>query len=160
MDFVCFNYPRESIYIFKKMIKTTIFTGIIVTIPTIYCLYLTWNNKNENKFERSLKFWSIFRVLLFWIQIPLRNKIIYYLNEASKQNQQNMILKMLYQIFNTHAWALTQFLHCMVSLWVIITIFLTGYLNRNYYNNNNYYNNDKIFFCFEGFLSPCLLNIL
>eukprot|EP00483_Globobulimina_turgida_P009526 UN09545 len=150
MEHLCETYPNESILFLKRAICTTIVTGFVLTTPIIICV---WNSpKNES--DESLRVWSLIRILLFFIQIPLRYDVWNKLNKCAIN--ESLKRNMLVNILRSDSWKCTQIGSFIVSLWVCITIIST-YILKDIYGHGidgNYYN---IYICFEGYLSPCLL---
>lgn len=151
MEQLCKIYPNESILFLKRAIVTTIISGLILTTPIIICIYVSiirWNS-----IDNSLRFWSLLRILLFFIQIPLRYDVWRKLNKCYNNIDNNQYLVYILQ---SKSWKCTQISSFIVLIWVFVTIICTNILNY-YYKQENNQNILNYFFCVHGYLSPCLL---
>lgn len=171
----------------------TVISGFLLTAPIAFCIYATWPSLDSS--DHKLRLWSIFRISIFLIQIPLRyyvwNKlnIIYqyqsrYYNNNSNEYLMTMIdinnngtaannystdhlSLQLQQILDTFAWKFTQFCSGLVTAWVLFTIPFTVAFHQPSHQQSIYHSSFShkslssvsSFFCFEGYLSPCLFRL-
>jgi len=117
-----------------------------------------WNSLNAS--DESLRLWSELRIFLFLIQSIIRYNVWNKIKEIElKNNMKKNNEKELINILRSKSWKCTQIGSFIVSLWVGTTIISTLILKDSYNGKGNVDDVDVItyYFCFEGYLSPCLL---
>ena len=60
----------------------TIITGTTLIVPTVSCIYATWESSHTS--DVRLRLWSILRVFIFLAQIPIRYRIWGMLKDAQE----------------------------------------------------------------------------
>eukprot|EP01083_Nonionella_stella_P133346 405382_1 len=153
MERLCETYPNGSILFLKRALCTTIIMGWVLTTPIIICIYVIWNSLNDESDESfRLIFWSLFRILLFFIQIPSRYDVWNKLNKCEVANSLPLQREMLMDILQSNSWKCTQIATFIVSLWVIITL-----LSTLIFKHIHCMIYQSFCFCFDGYLQMCLL---
>ena len=158
MEHLCETYPNESILFLKRAICTTIVTGLILTVPILYCIIITWDSLNES----SLRWWSLIRIILFFGLAFLRWDVYHKLDGLQNDEEREFMLS---NVLRSSSWKCTQIGSFIVSMWVCITIISTiilknvHYYGHDHHRHHQHQHTHKNYFCFEGYLSPCLLRL-
>jgi hypothetical protein len=112
--------------------------------------------------DAPLRYWSLFRISLFFVQIPMRYLVFTKLGKLDTDEHAPQNSAKLLAILRSDAWKCTRIGSAIVSMWVLITLVLSLYFGATFQTKHSALNDHKdyaAFSCFEGEISPCLYRL-
>jgi len=126
MEHLFIHYPAECLGWSKRNLKISLVTGCGLMSVHIIALIKSWKKwDNKNIYDKILWVWVFSRIVIYFLQLPIRYRIAKRVWQAHRQNRVSEQRQMALAMLRTWEWTVVQWYSRILLGWVGLTILLT-----------------------------------
>jgi len=126
MEHLFIHYPSECLGWSKRNLKISLVTGCGLMSFHIIALFKSWKKwENKNIYDKILWVWVFSRIVIYFLQLPVRYRIAKRVWQAHRQNRVSQQRQMALAMLRTWEWTVVQWYSRVLLGWVGLTILLT-----------------------------------